>query len=61
MQDLDNVKLSDEINNLFTKVSDNPAIELISPAQFEYTFNRIHPNHELQALAFNLIQIILNH
>ncbi len=61
VQDLDNVKLSDEISNLFTKVSDNPAIELISPAQFEYTFNRIHPNHELQALAFNLIQIILNH
>ena len=61
VQDLDNVKLSDEINNLFTKVSDNTAIELISPAQFEYIFNRIHPNHELQALAFNLIQIILNH
>ena len=61
VQDLDNVKLSDEINNLFTKVSDNTAIELISAAQFEYTFRAQRPDHELQALAFNLIQIILNH
>lgn len=61
VKDLDNVKLSDEINNLFKKVKSNPAIELISTVQFEYTFRAQRPDHELQALAFNLIQIILNH
>lgn len=61
VQDLDNVKLSDEINSLFKKVISNPAIELISAAQFEYTFRTTSPNHALQALAFNLIQTILNH
>ena len=61
VKDLDNVKLSDEINNLFKKVKSNPAIELLSAAQFEYTFRAQRPDHELQALAFNLIQIILNH
>lgn len=58
---LNDIKYSEEITDLIKKIKDNPSVELISVAHFNFIFSKRNPNHHLQALAFNMIQIVINH
>jgi len=58
---LNDIKYSEEITYLIKKIKDNPSVELISVAHFNSIFSKRNPNHHLQALAFNMMQLVLNH
>lgn len=58
-KDLISIPFSEEINNLFEKVRDNPAVDLISTYSISSVLYSTNSNYELKALAINLLYITL--
>ena len=58
-KDLISIPFSEEINNLFKKVIDNPATDLISAYSISNVLSSTNSNYELKALAINLLYITL--